>query len=77
MQWGNPAIYDCHIENDVNLRYMGEIIHIITLQSVIKIKPCVTCVFNTLRPKQDGRHFADDIFKRIFLNDNSCISIDI
>ena len=23
--------------------------------------------FNTLRPRQDGRHFADDIFKCIFL----------
>ena len=24
----------------------------------------------TLRPRQNGRHFADDIFKRIFLNEN-------
>ena len=26
---------------------------------------------NTLRPKQSGRHFADDIFKCIFLNENA------
>ena len=26
--------------------------------------------FNTLRPRQNGRHFADDIFKLIFLNEN-------
>ena len=26
--------------------------------------------FNTLRPRQDGRHFPDDIFKWIFLNEN-------
>ena len=26
--------------------------------------------FNTLRPRQDGRHFPDDIFKCIFLNEN-------
>ena len=26
--------------------------------------------FNTLRPRQYGRHFADDIFKCIFLNEN-------
>ena len=26
--------------------------------------------FNTLRPRQNGRHFADDIFKRIFFNEN-------
>ena len=34
------------------------------------------CV-NTLRPRQNGRHFADDTFKRIFLNDNVRISIKI
>ena len=32
---------------------------------------------NTLRPKQDGRRFADDTFKRIFLNENVRISIKI
>ena len=32
---------------------------------------------NTLRPKQNGRHFADDTFKRIFVNENGCISIEI
>ena len=25
--------------------------------------------FNTLRPRQNGRHFADDMFKRIFVNE--------
>ena len=34
-------------------------------------------IINTLRPRQNGRHFADDIFKRIFLNGNIWISIDI
>ena len=34
-------------------------------------------VFNTLRPRQNGRHFADDTFKRIFLNENVRISIKI
>ena len=32
---------------------------------------------NTLRPKQNGRHFADDIFKWIFLNENVWIPIKI
>ena len=32
---------------------------------------------NTLRPRQNGRHFADDIFKCIFLNENIWISIKI
>ena len=32
---------------------------------------------NTLRWKQDGCHFPDDIFKCIFLNENLSISIEI
>ena len=32
---------------------------------------------NTLRPRQNGRHFADDILKCIFLNENVYISIEI
>ena len=31
--------------------------------------------FDTLRPRQNGRHFADDIFKCIFLNENVWIPI--
>ena len=34
-------------------------------------------IFNTLRLRQNGCHFADDIFKRIFLNDNIWIRIKI
>ena len=33
--------------------------------------------FNTLRPRQNGRHFPDDIFKCIFLNENEWISLTI
>ena len=33
--------------------------------------------FNTLRPRQNSRLFANDIFKRIFLNENNRISIKI
>ena len=32
-------------------------------------------VINTLRPRQNGRHFSDDILKCIFLNENIWISI--
>ena len=34
-------------------------------------------IFNTLRPRQNGRHFADDIFKCIFLNENVWIPTKI
>ena len=42
--------------------------------------PCgsVSCTENpvkTMRPRQNGRHFSDDIFKCIFLNENIWISI--
>ena len=33
--------------------------------------------FNTFRPRQNGRHFADDTFKRFFLNENVWILIKI
>ena len=33
--------------------------------------------FNTLRPRQNGRQFADDIFNCIFLNENVWIPIQI
>ena len=39
---------------------------------------CITSVtLNTLRPRQNGSHFPDDIFKCIFLNKNELISIKI
>ena len=34
-------------------------------------------IFNTLRPRQNGHHFADDMLKCIFLNENAWISIKI
>ena len=33
--------------------------------------------FNTLRPRQNGRHFADDVFICIFLNENVWILLKI
>ena len=33
--------------------------------------------YNTLRPRKNGRHFADDIVECIFLNENIWISIKI
>ena len=34
-------------------------------------------IINTLRPRQNEQYFADDIFKRIFVNENVRISIKI
>ena len=35
------------------------------------------CEFNTLRPRQNGRHFTAYTFKCVFLNENMRISINI
>ena len=42
-------------------------------------RPVIHCLnsLNTLRPRQNGRHFADNIFKCIFLNENAWIRIKI
>ena len=37
----------------------------------------IEAALNTLRPRQNGRPFPDDIFKCIFLNENLWISINI
>ena len=34
-------------------------------------------LFNSLRPRQNGRHLPDDIFKCVFLNENLWISLYI
>ena len=41
----------------------------------IYIQHLLLLCFNTLRPKQNGRYFADDIFKCIFFNENVWIPI--
>ena len=49
------------------------LIHIGNLEQIQQ----VISMFNTLRLRQNGRHFPDDIFKCIFLNENVWISIKI
>ena len=47
--------------------------------SIISLQPTYPphLLVNTLRPRQNGRHFADDTFKCIFLKENVRISIRI
>ena len=37
----------------------------------------ISTSLNSLRPRQNGRHFADDVLKCIFLNENVWISLKI
>ena len=53
-------------------------IDILVLNYVISHNSALeTPQLNTLRPRQDGHHFLDDIFKYIFLNGNLKILIKI
>ena len=56
----------------------GRIQYYSLLKILLKTLPflAVTICINTLRPRQNGRHFPDDIFKCIFL-ENIWISIQI
>ena len=56
------------------------------IRSILSIDGALTLTFtlfnniyaiNTSRPRQNGRHFPDDIFKWFILNENIWISIDI
>ena len=50
----------------------------LSLKFICEMGACLPCFhLNTLRPRQNGRHFPDDIFKRIFLNQNVRIPINI
>ena len=56
--------------------YSSTPIYILSNQSLLATN-WVCHRINTLRPRQNGRHFADDIFKYIFLNENVWIPIKI
>ena len=46
--------------------------------TLLTMNKCINPFYvNTLRPRQDGRHFPDDILKCIFLNENVWILLRI
>ena len=44
---------------------------------LVKEATGIKWIINTLRPRQDGRLFPDDIFKSIFVNENAQILIKL
>ena len=48
----------------------------VSLETSLEFHARKSKLFNTLRPRQNGRHFPDDIFQWIFLNKNAWISIN-
>ena len=51
--------------------------HAFAIHTIIKNTYTEWGLLNILRPRQNGRYFADDIFKCIFLNVNAWISLKI
>ena len=65
-----------YFQDDTVYNYLQKPNHMDHVCDLHKYDPKLSLV-NTLRPKQNGRQFPDDIFKRIFLNQTVRIPINI
>ena len=72
-----PNLYRLPIRPWIELWHLQLAFESITASSPViwEIYEAVLKGVNTLRPRQNGRHFPDDIFKCCFLNENIWISI--
>ena len=59
------------------MRIFHSLMETASRELIFPIRWDVWCKLNTLRPRRNEQHFADDIFKRIFFNENVWISIKI
>ena len=58
------------------LEYIG-LSHMTYMHSYQQVRNFLTEYLTHLPPEQNARHFADDIFRRIFLNEKFCVLIKI
>ena len=65
-----PSTPDWHCSTSALLGYR-------TISKTLYPAPYISNLLNTLRPRRIRRHFADDIFKCILLNETALISIKI
>ena len=70
IDWSTSVAFNLPKYNIVNRYIAKHYVRCNVTSSVVEL-------LNTLRPRRNGRHFADDIFKCIFLNENIRISIEI
>ena len=86
VQMLNIDVFVClHIALPHHLHHYADISEGIGLLQFLSCTSWLECVFKfkyilsiiTLKPRQNGRHFADGILKCIFLNDNGWISLKI
>ena len=66
-----------HFKNTLSTELANTPLKLLPNYTELKKWNCRYTYFNRLRPRQNGRHFADDIFKCIFLNENVWIPIKI
>ena len=70
-------IYSQHLYYNFLKRSVCILTSISLMYTYIPCNPFDSVISNTLRPKRNRRHFADAIFKSIFLNENVWSSIKI
>ena len=76
----SPILIDGHVKQFNNFTWKISIkIHLFAFNELVLklVSNWRLLIHNTLRPRQNGRHFADDVFKCIFWNGNLWISIKI
>ena len=66
--WKHPVQHIGHL-------IATSVCYISSTQVLIYILLMVVALVNTLSPRQNGRHFPDDVYKWIFLNESVWISI--
>ena len=71
------APYGVTMPQWVNLDIANHLLHVVWICPGNGLVPIRQQAFNTLRPRQHGRHFPDDVFKCIFLNEIVWTSIQI
>ena len=79
--WTNTIVYVYRFHNKRNLTTYtlpGDTFYpTLAMQCMFVCAVLHSFNVNILRPSQNGRHFADDTFKRIFMNENVRLSINI
>ena len=72
-----PVSICCDIMSDIMRYIVPDHCNNVALHIKCQVSAVPLQKVNTLRPRQNGRHFVDDIFKCIFVNENLWIEIEI
>ena len=82
-KWPPDNVFHLHMPVKCRLTQISKLQHYVNLAvysscpGFMRVKHGVTVRIHKLSPRQNGRHFADNIFKRVFLNKNPFILFQI